>query len=467
MPVDSKQQIFVDMEDDLEMVDALWGGTKTMREAGVKYLPKEPAEEQEDYQARRDRSTLTNVFKKTINGYAGRIFDEPARIDSAPAFAGFVENVDYEGRDFHRFVYDLSRYTLKDGLRFILIDAPSTRTDEAEEGDAPVIQTPRDEKIAGIRPYWVEIDVRAVRGVETEIINGQITITQFRMEEIVSEPDPEDEFKNIDIVQMRVIEPNQVRLYRKADGADNWVLADTIATSINYVPVVPVFGDRVSYMKATPPLLDIAWLNVEHWQKGSDQSNILHVARVPILHWAGYGAAKDENGKEIDIVIGPNSMAKSANENAKLEYVEHSGKGIEAGRQDLQDIEKRMIALGGEFVLRREGSGVTATENVIDESGDLSELEAFAYNLIDSLTNAMVMTADMMNIQFDGEVFVNTDIGIMVTPVNIAELVKVRAIGDISREQFFEILNKEWGTDLDASVEGEKVDNEKDDIDRI
>jgi len=35
-------------------------------------------------------------------------------------------------------------------------------------------------------------------------------------------------------------------------------------------------------MQAKPPLLDLAWLNVEHWQSASDQSNILHVARVPI-----------------------------------------------------------------------------------------------------------------------------------------------------------------------------------------
>ena len=447
MAVNTKNQIVKDNEDDLELVLALWGGTRTMREAGKTYLPQEPGEEKEAYDNRKARTTLTNIFRKTINTFAGRIFEDRVELVDADAFAEFEENVDLESRDFHRFAYDLTRFTLRDGLRFILVDAPV----------ADGVKTKADENKAGIRPYFIEVDRRQVLGWKTTVSEGKRFFTQFRMLEVVE--DGGDEFSTETIEQIRVIEPNKVRLYRQ-NKAKVWNLYQEIVTSIDFVPVVPIFSDRHGFMSAVPPLLDIAWLNVEHWQKSSDQSNILHVARVPILHWAGYKPSTNDEGKEIELIIGPNTLAKSPSENARLEYVEHSGQAIGAGRTDLLDIEERMRGLGAEFTTPQNSGNITATEKAINESGDISELSAFAQNLKDSLTVAMQMVGKMMGTEFTGEVNIPTDLGIMHDAVNIVELVKLRALGDISREGLFEILNKEWDTTLDAETEAGRIQDE-------
>jgi hypothetical protein len=44
---------------------------------------------------------------------------------------------------------------------------------------------------------------------------------------------------------------------------------------------------RCAFGDGEPPLLDLAYLNVKHWQSQSDQDNILHIARVPILALIG------------------------------------------------------------------------------------------------------------------------------------------------------------------------------------
>jgi len=447
MAVNDKIKQVKDAEADLELVSALWGGTQAMRDAGTKYLPQEPGEETDAYKNRKNRTTLANIFKKTINTYAGRLFEDEVKIENQPGLDSFTENVDLEGRSFHRFGYDLTRLSLRDGIRFILVDAPV-----AED-----VKTKADEKANNIRPYFVDIDRRSALGWKTEAINGQTVLTQFRMMETVAEV--EDEFTDKIIDQIRVIEPNLVRTYRKNEKGD-WLLYQELPTSIGFVPVVPVFADRYGFMSAAPPLMDIAWLNVEHWQKSSDQSNILHVARVPILHWAGYKPSFNEEGKQTDIVVGPNTLAKSPSENAKLSYVEHSGQAIGAGRQDLIDIEDRMVALGAEFSTPKKSGNITATEKAINESGDISDLAAFAQNLKDSLTNAVVMVCKMSGIQFTGEITLNTDLGIMHEKVNIPELVKMRANGDISREGLYEILNDEWDTTLDAKTEEDRIENE-------
>jgi hypothetical protein len=446
MPVDTKQQILVDAEDDLKLVNALWGGTKAMRDAGVLYLPKEEAEEPLDYKRRRDQSFLTNFFKKTIKAMAGRLFEDKVTVLDAPAFDSLSENVDLEGRNLHRFGYDLTKLTMRDGLRFIVVDAPTA------EG----VRTAAEERIAGIRPYFVEVDINNVLGWKTEDIAGQRVLTQFRYKEMVTVE--VDSFSDKVIEQIRVIEPGVVTLFRKNEKGE-FVYFGEIPTSVDFVPVVPVYAGRQGFMDFEPPLLDLAWLNVEHWQKSSDQSNILHVARVPILHWAGYGAEYDDQGNEVLITVGPNTLAKSKSEKAKLEYVEHSGAAIGAGRQDLIDIESRSVALGADFMTPRKSGDMTATEAAIGEAGDVSDLSALAQNIKDSLELAFTYAGRMMGSEFTGSVSLNTDLGIM-TSVNIQELVKLRMAGDLSREGLFEVLNREWDTNLDVEQEAERLDME-------
>lgn len=448
MAVNDKTQAVKDAEDDLSMVESLWGGTQAMRDAGKLYLPQEAGEEAIDYTNRKNRSTLSNIFKKTINTYVGRIFEDKVTIDDN-AFIEFEKNVDMEGRSFHRFAYDMSRLALRDGLRFILIEVPV----------ADGVKTKQDESAAGIRPYFVEIDPRQLLGVKVETIGGQKTIVQFRFTETVHEGG--DEFTQDAIDQIRVIEPNLVRIYRK-NGKGDWDLHKTIITTIGFVPVVPIYTDRESYLESSPPLMDLAWLNIEHWQKMSDHNNILHVARVPILHWAGYQAMQDADGNNVDLTISPNTLAKSSNPQATLTYTEIQGDGaLEMGMRDTEALEARMIAAGAEFVAPKKSGDITATEKAIDESGDISELSAFAQNLKDSLTNALVMVGNMTGTTFSGEIVMNTDLGIVITPVSIEQVVKIRAMGDMSREGMFEVLNNEWDTNLDAEKEADRLSVEQ------
>ena len=448
MPVDTKTQSVLDAEESLKIVEALWGGTRTMRDAGKDYLPQEPGEAKRDYENRRDRSVLTNAFKKTINTYVGRIFEDKVEIDDA-SFNDFSENVDMEGRSFHRFSYDLSKYALRDGLRFILVEAPV----------ADGVKTRADESKAGIRPYFVEVDRRKYLGAIVEVIGSQKTIVQFRMLETVFEGG--DEFTQVAIEQIRVIEPNQVRIYRKNDKGD-WLLHETIVTSIDFVPVVPVYTDRSDHLESSPPLMDLAWLNIEHWQKSSDHNNILHVARVPILHWAGYKPVLDAEGSEIDLTIGPNTLAKSTDPQATLTYTEIQGDGaLEMGMKDTGALEARMVSAGAEFTAPKKSGDITATEKAIDESGDISELSAFAQNLKDSLINALDMVAKMQGQTFNGDITMKTDLGIVITPVSIEQVVKIRAMGDISLEGMYSVLNTEWDTNLDAEEEAGRMSVEQ------
>lgn len=449
MPVNTKSEAFKAIEDDLELVGTLWGGTKAMREAGKTYLTQKPAEEEEDYKYRKKRSTLTNFFKRSIQTMNGRIFEDLVTVtDTSSEFEQFSENVDLEGRSLHRFASDVSELVLRDNLRYIVVDAPSSEgvTNRAEE------------QAAGIRPYFIEVDPRSVLGVKEETVRGQKIITQFRYMESVLE-NSADEFQEKTVEQIRVIEAFRVRLYRK-DSSGEWHFYDEIPTSIDFCPVVPVYADRQGFIQSRPPLIGVADLNIAHWNSESQQTVILDYSRSPILHHAGHKAMPNNEGVASEVKVGPGSYVADTDPNAKLNYVEPQGAAIEAGRQHGLDLEERARQMGAEFAAPQKSGDVTATQVAIDKSGDTSNLAEYAQNLLDSLYVAFDMVGEMIESPFQGVITLNTELGIIPLPVNMDAISKFRATRDISQETVLDILNREYSLSLSVDEERERMEGE-------
>src|SRR6266404_6079757 len=82
--------------DRAELPRTLMRGTRGMRRAGQKFLPKLQAESQANYQNRLKRSVLFNGFKKTVADMTGKVFSKPIVLsnDVPPAIMDFAENID-------------------------------------------------------------------------------------------------------------------------------------------------------------------------------------------------------------------------------------------------------------------------------------------------------------------------------------------------------------------------------------
>ncbi len=368
-----------------EMIDALMGGTETMRAAGPRFLPKNTAEPSEAYQRRLAASFLFNGYRRAIETLSGKPFSQPLQLgDDVPELlVEYAKDIDLQGRNLHAFAHDVFRTALSHGLSHILVDHPKVPT--LPDGKS---HTLADQRAAG-RPYFVHLHPDAMLGWRSERINGVETLTQLRFLETIEEPDPVNEWATKEIKQVRVIEPNAWRIYRKGQD-DKW-----LAT---------VYGQRTGFMTARPPLLDLAWLNVEHWQSASDQSNILHVARVPILFASGFESTDP-------ITVGAGIAVTTDDPNANLRYVEHQGAAIEAGRQSLKDLEERMSLLGGLLLTQKPGMK-TATEKAIETAEAESSLGLMALNLQDALDLALDYAAKWEGIiTGGGTVKVFTDFG--------------------------------------------------------
>lgn len=317
------------------MITALLGGTAAMRAAGKTYLPRWPNEEEGFYQNRLSVATLFPAFSRTVEVLSGKPFSRPVTWNEEAVPARIREmfgDVDLQGTNLHSFLADTFEEAMAYGLCGILVEHPP----------ADKKLSLAEERQRGLRPYFVRVNASSLLDYDSERVNGQETFTLLRFVETISERDPQNEFVVKNIEQVRVLNPGRWRVYReKPDvitGVLSWQLHDEGTTSLKKITFVPVYGDKRGFMNGRPPLAELAWLNVEHWQSRSDQQTILHVARVPVLFGKKLG--------DGPISVGAASAIMSDEDEADLRYVEHSGKAIEAGRTDILDLRKRCARWG-------------------------------------------------------------------------------------------------------------------------
>lgn len=450
----------------LNMCDDLWGGTREMRAKASRWLPIEAKETPEKYVVRVHRTFLYNMFSRTVHTLAGKPFSRPITIvpDSMDSqIEEWIEDIDKQGNHLDVFAHDLMRSILKDGIAHILVDMPPKQSGFVSIADA---------KAGDIRPYFCRIEAKNILGWRSTVINSKPVLTQLRIQEFVSVPDGPygDRWTHRVRVFNRTVDivngGNAItyELWEKQEDAtkkSTWVqIAQGQLSNMDEIPLRTFYGSRkTGFMSAKPPLEDLAWLNIEHWQSGSDQRHILHVARVPILFAAGFPEVDPEDPtKKTPISVAPNTLIVSANENAKLMYVEHSGQAIASGRNDLEDIENRAAMMGTQL-LRKKTVTTTATEEKNDDLNEDSELSSTVRNLEDGIESCLQLVAKWMNIDPAkcGDITIFKDFSMDDKKVEeLTLLLQARQAGQISQQTFLNALVKfgvlESGFDVQEEI---------------
>jgi hypothetical protein len=325
-----------------------------------------------------------------------------------------------------------SRNWFKEGLAkafaHVVIDFPSLKEEEREG------RTKADDDREGRRPYWVMIKPENVIAAFSQIVDGQEILTHVRIrEDIVIQ----DGFAEVVKERIRVMEPGQWFLYelRKEKGKkEEWVVIDNGVTAVQFVPMVTFYANRSGLMTGKPPIEDLAFLNVRHWQSTADQTSILTVARFPMLAVAG---ASDQTGSVM--AIGPKQLLGTKDPQGRFYYVEHSGKAIGSGRTELLDLEEQMASYGADFLKRRPGN-MTATSRALDSVEAVSPLQDAIIRFVDAINVALSMTAAWMGMEEGGTVDIQTDFSMGESSETLKTLLETRKNGDISREDFLDRL---------------------------
>lgn len=434
--VSTPSAVVTDMRSAWDICAALLGGTRAMRAAGEVYLPRWPAEEKEAYGCRKAVAVLFPAFRRTVETLAAKPFSQPIALSDGMAaeVKSFTDTIDREGRNIDRFAADVMEAALGVGFCGILVDYPTAPAEK---------MTIAQERAAGLRPYWVMIRASQVLGWKTEGDGAGQVLTQLRLMEEVSEKT--DEFHDATIAQVRVLDPNEWRTYRRNEKQDAWLLHEKGPNTIGLIPFVPVYGKRLAMMISEPPLLDLAYLNVAHWQSASDQQTIVHVASVPLLVAKNISSQQDAQGKPVPwtLKVGAGAAVQIDGQNAELRYVEHTGSAIAAGQAQLDRLEDRMRQAGAELLVIGGSGSQTRIEAKADNEVATCALQRITIALEDALNLALEYTAKWINAAQPGTVKLFTDFGALTLEGATADLLlSAASAGKISDETLFAELKR-------------------------
>lgn len=385
------------------LVDDIWGGTKRLRECGETYLPKEPKEPQKGYESRLERSFLLNGYKRTIQYNVGKVFSDDIDVkDYNSQLQPVVDDADRNGNNLSQFAQKVFQDALNHGVSYVLVDYPEMKN----------VRNLAEERELNPRPYLVHIKSIQALDARCEVADGTKVLTQFRMEEYVTEysTDPNDFSDNI---------VKQIRIYRRdlelgtityelwrQNKDEKWYLyrEPTLILGVSQIPVIAIYTNRQGFYVGSPALYDLAEVTIQHWQSSSDQRNILHIARVPFIFAKMIGLNED-------LAIAANTIIEGQSPESDMKFVEHSGKAIEAGRQDLLDLQATMAIMGLELSMPNRPGNETATKTAINTAEQNSLLKAMALSLKDALEQVLIICADFLGLDPTqaGSVIVNTD----------------------------------------------------------
>lgn len=440
-----------------EVIDTLLGGTEAMRAAGTTYLPQHPEESDKRYQERLESNVLLNMTEITLDQLTGKPFSEPMKLsDDVPQRIqdDILPDVDLQGNNLDVFCNRWFKDGFAKAYSHVLVEFPRV---ERQDGQTRTLADDRTERL---RPYWVHVPPENLIYAYAETINGVETLLHVRIQEVVTEM---GEWTEKYITQIKVLEPGWVRLYRKAESKakkDEWVLYDEWQTGLSYIPLVTFYADRKDFMVGKPPLLDLAHMNVAHWQSSSDQRSVLTVARFPMLAASGLDPEDSTN----KVTVGPYQLLVTPDPQGKFYYVEHTGAAIDAGQKDLEALEEKMGSYGSQF-LRKKPGNETATARALDSAEAMSDLQAMAVTFEDAVAVALGMTADWMKItDAAGTVEVNKEFSVEeLDAKGLDALDKARQRKDISRHRYLlelvrrGVLDEEFDEDDDKTYLEEEL----------
>ncbi|EGT0643288.1 MULTISPECIES: DUF4055 domain-containing protein [Citrobacter] len=434
-----------DMVEAWDINDALMGGTLEMRRQGKAYLPKWPNEDPESYKERLSKATLLPAYEESIKQNIGRVFAEPTVLsENAPeSIRKLSTDIDMEGNRLDVWAQQFFSIGFQYGLVHALVDYPRV--------DPESVKTKADEKAAGSRPYVTMLNPRQVIGWKSKVEGGKVILTDLRIRETIILDG--DDYGQTKLEQIRHIMPGKVEIHRRNKGENGeaqWTLYEEWKTSRSDITLVTLYTKRTGFMRGSPPLLNLALLNIKHWQSQSEQDNILHVARVPLL--VAYGLAEGET-----LTIGASSATRFENrERQGLEYVEHTGAAIESGETSLEKLEDQMRQAGAKL-LRAENTSTKSVDQTNEERmQENSPLYTMASSLEDALDNILQIMAEWLGETEGGNVDVRTELDISAQTYDATAATAVQSLrqgGDIRQVDAIRVLQALKFIDPDANPE--------------
>ena len=400
---------------------AVTNGTEYLRDQSEKYLPQEPREDDDAYETRVARSVLSPYTSRLIETAAGAILRKPIHIEGDQYWLDLAQNIDGIGSNINEYARRALVSSLTYGHSAILVDYPA----------AMGARNLAEERAQGRRPYFIHVDAAQIWGWRQASTMPGAPLTQVRIHEYTTRP--LNDFGEEQIEQMRVIYPGKYDLYTL--GQDVVEFSETGDYSLPEIPLVPIYSNRRGMLQSLPPLLDIANLNLTHYQRQADLIHALHIAAMPTLVLEGWD---DTTGSAT---MGVN-YAIAMQPGNKAYYVQADATSFDAQANELQSLEMQMSSLGFTKLFGQKFVAESAEAKRIDQAQGNSVLSIISQELESALNQAFAFAAQYVGLE-PPEITIDRDFDYYrLIGQDVSVLTQLNELGKISDAMLLEILRR-------------------------
>lgn len=381
---------------------AFMAGTRGVRALGDDALPQWPAERLEFYKLRAKIAQVTRYYARTIEATVGMIAGTPPTLaDKSPQLIkDDWEDIDGQGTHGEVFARQLVEEMLVGGFVAILVDAPPV-----PEG---VTLTLASEQALGLRPYWVMVTADQIWNWVVDAPDWNALVTAYSRGDLTADQ-VKALAKQIVVRQVTIHEPTDVRSgdfgtrtanrfrvltlteqgvtfavweHREADAGSgsaehfaqisSGVMRGAQGKPLRAIPLAVGYPGRpVAPFVAEPKHLAIAELNLDHYGLTADRRYLMRLTHSPTLFLAGVQAERDSEGNEKPIEVGPNSVVRANDANAKMAFVSASAGALSESREEREAVVREIAAMGLSFLAKdRRSSHETARGRDLDMAGE-------------------------------------------------------------------------------------------------
>lgn len=456
------------MQSAWRMIDDILAGPEVIRAKATAYLPKNPAETEDEYKRRNACAPWQPEFADIVQSLAAKPFGkEVALKDGVSArIKALAEDIDGKGNNLTAFSRPVFRNGVAKGCHAILVNNTGRG----------VARTQKDEREQGVRPYWEAIRAEDIIDLKTAFVNGREQPYHVRIKGCLVKRDGYAEV-SVELVREMNREPNYdargeiIALgpptwilhekRRDAGGQEQWVKADEGAFApLTEIPLAQFWtGEKEGPQFCRPPLYALADKQIELYRALSRNEEAFYSVGYPM--YAANGLAPPAPGESVE--TGPNRILYAGAPNASWEIISADADSL---RVLLEDVEARTDAIRrlGMQPLAQKSGGVTATASSIEGAKAHSTVEAWALAFKDVLEQAFVYTAQWLGEAAKVEVTVHTDFvaGAADQP-SLDSLNKARDRKDISRRAYLEglirfgVLPADFDIDADDELIAEEM----------
>jgi hypothetical protein len=297
----------------------------------------------------------------------------------------------------------------------------------------------------GLRPTMQAYHAESIINWKSRRVRNRHVLSMVVLKESVMVAD--GEFAEKEKTQYRVLDLDEsdtyrMRVFEVVDGKDV-LLSERVPVMngkpLGFIPFAIVGTDGIDSDLDEPPLIDLIDLNLSHYRTNADYEHGCHFTGLPTAVVSGYQPEKE--GEKL--YIGSQAAWVFPDPNAKATFLEFTGQGLTALKENLDRKEQQMAVLGARMLAAEKKQAETATTAAIHRTGENSILSSIAIAVSESLQWALGVFAQWAGQSGEIVYEINRDfLPAMMDAPTLTALMGAWQSGALSEGELFDLLQR-------------------------